>query len=212
MSFIFVTLGLFCFVFNLTVWILIPRPGIPHHNICNCILQIPVVLPFCILSVSLVLFMLSCEEQGLCVFVEGGVVCTLITGLQSDGDIAESCVVPPSALGCPSPITDTIFRGWPQWTSKVRLGKCWHGILTVVMWNLNWAELCLQSMSKTWTWANRTEHFALSLLQVLVVLTNAVFWIKFTTGCTILISFLYPFLGTTIIHQHFKVELKHVWS
>lgn len=57
-------------------------------------------------------------------FVEGGVVCTLVTGLQSDGDIAESCVVSPGALSCPSPITDTTFRGWPQWTSKVRLGRC----------------------------------------------------------------------------------------
>jgi hypothetical protein len=66
-------------------------------------------------------------------FGEGGMVCTVVAGLQSNGDIAESCVVPPGALSCPSPTTDTTFRGWPQWTSKVRLGQCRYGILAVVV-------------------------------------------------------------------------------
>lgn len=60
-------------------------------------------------------------------------VCTVVTGLQSDGDIAESCVVPPGALRCSSLTADTTFRGWPQWTSKVRLGHCQHDILAVVV-------------------------------------------------------------------------------
>jgi hypothetical protein len=76
-----------------------------------------------------ILAVLSClmfcpVGNGAFVFVEGGVVCIVVAGLQSDGDIAESCVVPPGALGCPSHTTDTTFRGWPQRTSKVRLGYC----------------------------------------------------------------------------------------
>ena len=70
--------------------------------------------------------------MGLCVRW-GRVVCTVVTGLQSDGDIAESCVVPPGALRCASLTADTTFRGWPQWTSKVRLGHCQRDILAVVV-------------------------------------------------------------------------------